>query len=238
MDIQPWNPTGTLMKRFQIKICGITNPVDAEKAVELGADAIGLNFYANSKRCVELETAREIAQKVADSAIKVGVFVNHSIDDVLSIKSFVGLDVIQLHGDEHPDVLKETKGHAVIRAIRLPPGESESGGAIPEAMIDSWRKQIEPWRNAAGILLDASAVGVYGGTGRQLDWKQVPRLNVSSHLILAGGLTPDNVALAVAEAQPNAVDVASGVERIPGNKDYDLMSRFILSGKQALLRHP
>ena len=208
--------------QFKTKICGVTSLQDARAAIELGADAIGLNFYRSSRRFVNPELAREISRDIQPGkALRVGVFVNMPVDEVLETVKRVGLDVVQFHGDETTDMI-EPIGLPVIRAIRL--GEQAST-----------EKEIRQWSELGveAILLDADAGSEYGGTGRTIDWQKAGQISCECPLILAGGLTPDNVGRAISEARPDAVDVASGVERQGGGKDPGLMRRFIRNAREA-----
>lgn len=217
---------------FRVKICGITTPADAEVACSAGADAIGLNFYAPSPRYVTPAQATAIAAAVPSGVERVGVFVRLPSAQVLQIAMEANLTGIQLHGDESPEqaaqVLQATQ-LPVYLAIRC----QESSLAGVAAYL---RRLAELSRLPAGILLDAYQPGSFGGTGHKLDWDAV---RAQRHqlgnlpLILAGGLRPENVAQAVACVRPDAVDVASGVEALPGKKDPDLVREFLLRAKNA-----
>ncbi len=240
---------------FQIKICGITSAEDALLAAEAGADAIGLNFYEQSPRRVTCDQAAEIVSRLREDfspeAVQVvAVFVNHGLDDILwTIRDadLYGSGLcLQLHGDEPPEMLRDLHGHElgtsghllqatghapvvpVIRALRVAGGDL----AEPVAYLDACRK-LSALPQA--VLLDAARPGSYGGTGKTIDWPAIGasggRLGVP--LILAGGLTPDNVAGAIAAARPAAVDVASGVESAPRGKDYAKTMAFVAAAKQA-----
>ncbi|MEE2827079.1 MAG: phosphoribosylanthranilate isomerase [Planctomycetota bacterium] len=208
--------------QFKTKICGVTSLEDARAAIELGADAIGLNFYRSSRRFVNPELAREISRDIQPGkALRVGVFVNMPVDEVLETVKQVGLDVVQFHGDETIDMI-EPMGLPVIRAIRL--GEQASS-----------EKEISQWiaHGVGAILLDADAGNEYGGTGKTIDWQKAGHISCEVPLILAGGLTPENVGRAISEARPDAVDVASGVEGQAGGKDLGLMREFIRNAREA-----
>jgi phosphoribosylanthranilate isomerase len=210
-------------KLFQIKICGITTVDDAVVAVEAGADAIGLNFWPQSKRRVGADTAREISAKLRD-VVRVGVFVNATADDITRTADAVDLDWIQLHGDEPAELLAQLPGQLkVMRAFRC--GED---GLKSASLFLSKCRNLE--RVPDAVLADADAGAEYGGTGRIANWSQI----VSERdqlggvpMILAGGLTPQNVAEAIAATRPDGVDVASGVESRPGVKDAKLVREFI-----------
>ena len=196
----------------KIKICGVTRAGDAALAAALGADYIGLNFWPGSKRFVSVEEGREIAAAIPAGTRKVGVFVNAEPADVEHVALMVGLDLVQLHGDETPD---DCAALSIpwMRALRI-------GGA---ADLDA----IALYPGAQAILLDAPSPG-YGGSGRRVDWG----LAAAAHdrgkpIFLAGGLNPENVGDAIRAARPFAVDVAGGVESAPGIKDETALSRFI-----------
>jgi phosphoribosylanthranilate isomerase len=199
----------------RVKICGITSPDDALVAAEAGADAIGLIFWAASARAVDLETAKVIARALPPFVSVVGVFVDESPDHVRTVADAVGLSAVQLHGSE-----------VVADWARFPRPVLK---AMPvEAYADS------PWQTArAAILVDAHDPVTVGGTGRTVDWDRARDIAATRRLVLAGGLTPDNVAQAVAHVQPWGVDVASGVERAPGVKDHDKVRAFIAAARAA-----
>jgi phosphoribosylanthranilate isomerase len=215
---------------FRIKICGIRNVNDAQAAARAGADAIGLNFFKKSRRFVEPLVAREIVAALPDGVTKVGVFVNHDTAEIAEIVDRVKLDSVQLHGDESPEVLSALPiSVRIIRAFRCGTlglstlahylGECKSQGRIPDA-----------------VLVDADAGADFGGTGRLTDWTSVANERhtlAGVPIILAGGLTPDNVAAAIAAVRPDGVDVASGVENETAHKDHDLIARFVDSARQA-----
>jgi phosphoribosylanthranilate isomerase len=215
---------------FRIKICGVTNPDDASAAVDAGADALGFNFYPSSKRFIELEVARKIADVVPDHVAKVAVFVNHSAREIQDAVESLRPAYIQLHGDESAELLSELPAEMkIIRAYRCGPNglaplarylaRCQSLGRIPDA-----------------ILLDADAAGAFGGTGQAADWSLISNQRAmlgNAPLILAGGLTYANVGQAIAAVRPDAVDVASGVEREPRSKDRELMRRFIDAAREA-----
>lgn len=218
------------MTAFKIKICGITRAVDAIKSIEFGADAIGLNFYKRSLRSVSVEQARAITQELDGiEVVKVGVFVNASANEILEIASQVGLDEIQLHGDEEVGLLSEIEGLPVVRAIRC--GEREN------QHIES---EINRWSDAGiqKVLVDSAVVRAnrdaeYGGTGETLAWGNISKIESNLPLILAGGLNPDNVAEAIRTVHPAAVDTASGVEGFPGKKDHSVLQRFVENALEA-----
>ena len=219
---------------FRIKICGITNREDARVAVDAGADAVGFNFFSGSKRFVHFADAREMSDKEAHPCCKVGVFVNHSAEDVNEIMEAVGLDAVQLHGDQPPSYLLDVdRRFPIIRVYRV--GDS---GFIQ--MKTDFMMCTKFGREPDAVLLDALAPTEYGGTGLRLDWStladRIDLLNFDRaepvRLILAGGLTPENVAEAIALVRPHGVDVASGVESSPGRKDPDKVRAFIAAARR------
>ncbi|MBN2580783.1 MAG: phosphoribosylanthranilate isomerase [Pirellulales bacterium] len=215
---------------FQIKICGITDPRDALAAAEAGADALGLNFYKKSPRGITLDVARRILSALPRELVKVGVFVNAPAGEVVETFDRLELDLIQLHGDESPAFLPELDGRPVIRAFRL-----SAGGLSPVVAYLAECEQIGV--KPVMVLLDAHRPGQYGGTGETADWatcaEYVKRPGLPP-FILAGGLTPLNVAQAVRAVRPDAVDTASGVECSPGRKDPDVVRAFVQAARNAL----
>jgi phosphoribosylanthranilate isomerase len=208
------------------KICGITTSNDAAAVVAAGGSAIGLNFYAGSSRCISPQQAHVIAAEVHNRVDVVGVFVNSRPADVRDVVQRVGLTAVQFHGDESDSVLQEFHQYCpqinMIRAIRI-------DQATLTARLDELAQTIGKVPLSA-ILLDAHVPGEYGGTGQRPDAdvvKAVQSLRGLPRLILAGGLTADNVAVAVQNISPWGVDTASGVERAPGMKDHQLVSRFV-----------
>ena len=203
----------------RVKICGVTNVADAALAVQLGADLIGLNFYHASPRYLSLEVARQIRVAIPMHVQCVGVFVNAKRQQIAALIEQLRLDLVQFHGDEQEDVLLGWPCQT-IKAIRISPeGEPPDIAQIP----------------ADYILLDTYKTGRYGGTGETFSWERVvPAIQRhKNRLILAGGLTPENVALAVQTVRPWAVDVASGVESAPGRKDQEKIRAFITNAKTA-----
>ena len=214
---------------FRIKICGITNVEDARAAVEAGADAIGLNFFRGSPRYVALDRAREIVAVLPPGVAKVGVFVNMPAADLRAVSRNLGLDYVQLHGDEPPEYMTELSGLPVLRAFRL--------GADGLTTVSLHLSRYGTFQATfAGVLLDTFRAGQYGGTGHSFDWQRAAdymRLPHAPPLVLAGGLTDENVAAAIAEVRPVAVDTASGVEASPGHKDVARMMRFVAAARAA-----
>ena len=189
----------------RIKICGITNLEDALLAAELGADALGFIFFAQSPRKVAPETAREIIAQLPPFVASVGVFVDEAATLVQEVAARVGLDWVQLHGQESPEYCRNL-GRNVIKGFRM---RDE----------DSLRRLADYQGAAQALLLDTYKQGQVGGTGTAFDWRLAREAKQYGWIILAGGLNPENVAQAIATAGPQAVDVASGTEAAPGKKD-------------------
>ena len=201
---------------MRVKICGITRPEDAELAESAGADAIGLVFAPNSKRLITLERAAAIAERVGPLITRVGVFVDAPLEQVLAAVHHLRLGAVQLHGSEDSvyaaAVRKETR---VIRAVSFRPG-------LPlEGLVHF---------PADALLVD----GLRPGSGETFDWSQASSLTGAPHLILAGGLAPENVAAGIRALRPYAVDVASGVEASPGIKDPEKVAAFVRNARAAL----
>jgi phosphoribosylanthranilate isomerase len=198
----------------KVKICGITRAEDAAAAARLGADAIGLNFWPSSRRHIAPAAARAIVRTLPPFTVAVGVFVDATRDEILRAAELAGIQVIQLHGDEPPE-LAAALPLPVVKALRV----ADRAALAPIASYP-----------AAAFLLDAPTPG-YGGSGTTFDWALAAEAARGGRVILAGGLTPENVADAVRAVQPWAVDVASGVERAPGVKDEEKMARFVRAAK-------
>ncbi len=210
------------LRSMWTKICGIRDSETASFVASQGADAIGLNFYAPSPRSVTVDQAAAIASSVRGSITVVGLFVNHSPEEVHRISRQVGCDMLQFHGDEPPEFLAEFPEAHIIRAFRLGP---DGLAPIADYLQRCRALNAMPW----ACLIDAAVMGQYGGSGVVLDWHQ---LAIDYHggwppMILAGGLTPANVAEAIRVAQPWGVDVASGVESAKGIKDRHLIQQFL-----------
>ena len=215
---------------FTIKICGITRVADAIAAAGAGADAIGLNFHSGSPRVIELGVAEAIAEALPAHVARVGVFVNSTAAVVRETADRLKLDFVQLHGDEPPAVTAELADLRVVRAFRLGPA-----GWTPliEYLAECDRLHGAP----AAVLVDASRAGMFGGTGQMVDWELAHafhELSLNLPLVLAGGLTADNVADGVSAAAPAAVDTASGVESMPGIKDAGKIAAFVSRARSAL----
>jgi len=198
--------------RTRVKICGITRECDALAAVELGADAIGLVFYPPSPRYVEIKHAAAIAAALPPFINVVGLFVNADAESIAEVVEKVGIDLIQFHGDECPDYCAQ-HARPWIRAARMK----------DDLDLAKIQKDFAAGR---GLLLDAYRAGIPGGTGETFDWSRIPA-DLAKHVVLAGGLNAENVAQAVSQVGPYAVDVSGGVESAPGIKDANKIARFI-----------
>jgi phosphoribosylanthranilate isomerase len=200
----------------KVKICGITSLPDAEAAVAAGADLLGFMFWEQSSRRIEPAAASEIARRLPPQVLKVGVFVDASAEAVREAICSCGLDLLQFHGEESPEYCLQF-GAPSMKAFRI--RDRESLRALPMYATHAW-------------LLDACTPGKVGGTGDKFDWDLAVEARLLGRpIFLAGGLTPGNVAAAVAHVQPYAVDVSSGVEAAPGKKDHEKMRAFIRAAK-------
>jgi phosphoribosylanthranilate isomerase len=234
------------MLPFRIKICGLTDPANVRPTVEAGAQALGLNFYPQSKRYLNPEQAVTIGAQIPDGITRVGVFVD-DLPPLIFMRHYLFgypvLNYLQLHGDESVDQLKHlTKTIAqfntgliskhtrprLIKAFRLKSDpETEIGSYLDECR----KRKVE----LAGILIDAFSTVGHGGTGERADWAALGRWTDRRGvpLILAGGITPENVAEAIATVRPDAIDTASGVESSPGIKDPDKVRRLVAAATAA-----
>ncbi len=199
------------MVATRIKICGITNLEDAQYAVAAGADALGFVFYERSPRYIHPEKAGQIVSELPPFVTTVGLFVNAASDIIRQTMRVAGLGVVQLHGDESPEDCHLNQ-HPVIKAVRVKGADSLAG-------IDDYQ--------VSALLLDTWSDQQYGGTGESFDWQLAKKLTGHLPIILAGGLTPDNVAQAIQVVNPYAVDVSSGVEKSPRHKDHNKIRKFI-----------
>jgi phosphoribosylanthranilate isomerase len=203
-----------------VKICGITNWPDAKAACDAGADMLGFNFYEKSLRRVSTVEAATIRAKLPSSVQPVGLFVNAKPSEISSLHAFVRFTAAQLHGDETPTVVSEvTRTVPVIKAFRV-------AADFPLSTLDKYH-------DAFAFLLDGSRAGQFGGTGASADWNVARRAVAAHRIILAGGLTPENVGAAIRSVRPYAVDVASGVESKPGKKDHLRLKEFIEEVRRA-----
>ena len=206
------------MSGVRIKICGVTRAEDALAAVRLGADALGFNFWPGSKRHVPPAVARAIIARLPPFVTPVGVFVNQSEGEMRAIAAESGIRIFQLHGDEPPEL-----------CARLPLPVVK---AIPVDQVKTLSRLLS--YEVSAFLLDTPSRG-YGGSGEPFDWSLAEGVSEVAPIILAGGLTPENVAAAVRAVRPYAVDVASGIESSPGVKDMARMSRFIAAVREVIL---
>ena len=191
-----------------VKICGITRPEDAEAAVAGGANALGFVFWPTSPRFIDPYRAGDIISTLPPFVTAVGVFVNQPIEYVNGVATLAGLGAVQLHGDETVAYASRI-ARPVLKAIPIPESSDEE--------IERWPRHVMP-------LLDAHDPVRRGGTGRTVDWTRALSIAGRRRIVLAGGLTPDNVVDAIAQVQPFGIDVSSGVESSPGVKDHDRLT--------------
>lgn len=198
----------------RVKICGITNLADALAATEAGADALGFNFWKGSKRYIAPSEARRIVERLPEHVMSVGVFVNEETPETVErLADEAGIGVVQLHGDEGIDFCQALAGREVIKALRVD---------------ERFRPEDATRYETGAVLLDAFCRDARGGTGKTFDWALARAARaLVSRLYLAGGLTPENVAAAVAAVEPFAVDACSGVEIAPGKKDAARVRAFV-----------
>jgi phosphoribosylanthranilate isomerase len=199
-----------------LKICGITRLTDALHAVEQGATAVGFVLWPRSPRAVSIERAAEIIAELPSHVMAVGVFVNEPVDGIRAIAKRTRLTAVQLHGDE-PPAYAEALDWPVIRAVSV--------GDIGEAS--------QAWSPETALLLDNIDPVRRGGTGAVIDWSEAADLAQKRRVVLAGGLTPANVASAIRAVRPFGVDVSSGVESAPGVKDFGKVTQFIANAREA-----
>jgi phosphoribosylanthranilate isomerase len=192
-----------------VKICGICRVEDGRAAAAAGASAIGIVFWPGSPRVVDLDAARAIVAALPAGVPAIGVFVNQAVDEINEVVRHAGLFGVQLHGDEPPDIIARIR-RPVVRALSLETiGRLE---AVPAHVT---------------VLLDAHDPAARGGTGRAIDWARARAVSERRRIVLAGGLTPENVGEAIATAKPYAVDVSTGVERAPREKDHARIAAFV-----------
>lgn len=196
----------------RVKICGITNSADAQLASQYGADALGLVFYPPSPRFVTLAQAKEITCNLPPFLKVVALFVDAQRVEIEAVLAQLNIDLLQFHGQESPEYCASFR-HPYIKALRMKEG------------IDLFQLEKD-YASARGILLDTYKKGVPGGTGESFNWEQVPA-GLTKPMILAGGLTAENVAQAIQFVKPYAVDVSGGVEASQGKKDHTRMAEFM-----------
>lgn len=198
---------------IRTKICGMTRVEDAQFAAQLGVDAIGLIFFAGSKRCVTIGQAQTIVRAIAPFVTVVGLFVNARADEIEDVLAKVPLDMLQFHGDENAEFCRQFQ-RPYIKAVRVQNrADIETAAAV--------------YTDARALLFDAAVSGQYGGTGQSFDWQILPS-TLARPWVLSGGLKPENIVSAIRQSNALAIDVCSGVEQAPGVKDkqkmQDLMS--------------
>jgi phosphoribosylanthranilate isomerase len=204
---------------LRIKICGITNPEDALAAIKYGADALGFVFYSESPRSITPDKAKEIISLLPPFITTVGVFVDEKVSDIEKTVQHTGIDIVQLHGSEPPEYCKDISSKRVIKAIRI------------KELTD-----LEPLKHyrASAFLLDTYTPDSIGGTGLVFNWEIAIEAKRFGRIILAGGLTPENIEDAVKMVQPYGIDVASGVEGSEkGKKDHNKLRLFIERARKA-----
>ncbi len=204
---------------IKVKICGITNSKDARAAVEAGADALGFVLHRKSPRCVPMDVVKAIVAALPPFVLPVGVFVNEEAATVREVMDQCGLALAQLHGEETASYC-ETLGRPILRAIRL-----RGPGDLLALAEYKGRAQVR------GFLVDAFSEKEYGGTGQVADWGLAAEAAKSAQILLAGGLTPENVQEAIRQVRPYGVDVSSGVEASPGKKDHAKVGAFIRAAR-------
>ncbi len=195
----------------RIKICGLTNIKDAQQAAELGADALGFIFYRGSRRWASLDTVKGIVAALPPFITTIGVFVNEKAEFIRIAMEYCSLDIIQLHGNESAEFCN-LFSKKVIKAIKVK--DEQSLQLLPEYQVEAF-------------LLDTYVEGKEGGSGETFDWRLALKAKGHGRVILSGGLTVDNVLAGIKMVQPYAVDVCTGVESAPGQKDYQKMKRLI-----------
>jgi phosphoribosylanthranilate isomerase len=206
---------------LRVKICGLTTPQDAAAAMELGADALGFNFFPGSRRYLRMENAGEWIAALPGDIEKVAILVNPTWEEATVAAAAPGITLLQLHGTETPEFCWRLKKEG----IRFEKAIAVTGADSLANVRDFFTRTV---------LLDSSGVGEFGGSGRTFPWeiaRDFVQANPHLRVILAGGLTPENVAQAVAVVQPSGVDVTSGVESAPGRKDFGRMRAFIAAAR-------
>jgi len=202
-----------MLRPLRVKICGITREEDARVAADLGAWAVGFIFWPGSARAIDARHARDIVRALPPFVMPIGVFVDQPADEIEEVASTVRLGAVQLHGGERPDMARSLS-YPVIKAVPI----DVQGHALG---LDDWPDTL--------VLLDAHDPVRRGGTGRPIDWHAAAAIARQRPIVLAGGLTPENVAQAVVQVRPAAIDVSSGVESAPGIKDHARMRALFAS---------
>lgn len=206
---------------LRVKICGLTTPQDAAAAIDLGADALGFNFFPGSRRYLRMETAGDWIAALPDNVEKVAILVNPTLDEAMGTAAAPGITVLQLHGTETPEFCRRLTEEGIRFEKAIPVTGADSLANVPDFFTST-------------VLLDSGGAGEFGGSGRTFPW-EIARDFVQAHprlrVILAGGLTPENVVHAVAVVRPFGVDVTSGVESSPGRKDFGRMRAFIAAAR-------
>jgi phosphoribosylanthranilate isomerase len=208
---------------LRVKICGLTTPQDALAAIELGADALGFNFFPGSKRYLDPEAAGEWIAALPGKVTRMAILVNPDRNEVKRIAGMPGIDALQLHGAEAPEFCRELQEAGIVFEKALRVTDARSVAKIPDF-------------GTSTILLDAGGAGEFGGSGRTFPWdiaRRVVRANPAFQVVLAGGLTPENVAVAVVTVRPFGVDVTTGVESAAGRKHYGRLAAFIKAARAA-----
>jgi phosphoribosylanthranilate isomerase len=206
------------MQRVRVKICGVRTYEEAQTALDCGADALGFNFWQKSARYIEPQSAREIIQRLPVFTHCVGVFVNEDAERIRQIIEQAKINVVQLHGDEAPEFCAQIGAVKIIKAFRV----------AEDFDIEELKRFA-----ADAFLLDSKVKGEYGGTGKRFDWRIAVEAKSIAPIILAGGINVENVAEAIDEVRPFAVDVCSGVEAEPGRKDLQKLREFMLEVERA-----
>jgi phosphoribosylanthranilate isomerase len=208
---------------LRVKICGLTTPQDALAAIEFGADALGFNFFSGSKRRVRIETASEWIAALPGNVEKIAILVNPSWEEANAVAAIPGITALQLHGTETPEFCRRLMEEGIRFEKALPVTGPDSVADVPDFFTRT-------------VLLDSGGAGEFGGSGRTFPWaiaRDFVRANPHLRVILAGGLTPENVAEAVATVRPFGVDVTSGVESSPGRKDHGRTRAFIATARSS-----
>jgi phosphoribosylanthranilate isomerase len=206
---------------LRVKICGLTTPQDAAAAIEFGADALGFNFFPGSKRYISMETVGALITTLPATVEKVAILVNPTWDEAIAAAKTAGITALQLHGAESPGFCQRLMEHRCRFEKAIPVTDADSMANVPDFFTRT-------------VLLDSAGAGEFGGSGRTFPWeiaRKFVEANPHLRVILAGGLTPENIAEAVALVQPFGVDVTSGVESAPGRKDRGRMRAFIAAAR-------